>query len=620
MNRRRVLLAAAALLLPLGGLETRLAWIQLLRPHEYLGNAAVRRSIDLAPAPRGRILDRAGRTLARDEWSFDVHVVLEEFERRPEARADLQRLLRLPPSDFDPAFERIFLRIEKLMKQRPERERPTIYARERRTPYPLFENIPRSAAYAIETAAERMPGLVVLERPRRVYPFGETGAYAVGYVQRASSDEEEARQRFGSGATAEGLEALIGADELKLLVRRGAFLDLMIGRAGVERTYDESLRGRPGLRILERDPKTGFKTWVELKAAEPGRDIRLSIDIEVQRDLEAILREARAEDGTPATATAVVADPRTGELLAFGSSVSYDPNAFIPPTDNESLHRYFTHPGRLLFNRAIQGRFQLGSIFKVVTAVAGLEGEHVTPSTELPCHGKFVPTSNFFNCWIWNRGGGMHGDINLVSALERSCNCYFYGLGERIGLEELSRWATRLGYGESTGIDLPGEIAGALPTPSTHPRWRKPDTYSLSIGQHELGATPMQVMRMTCAIANGGRRVTPHVVPEARRAPESAGIHPSTLAALQEGLIAVVQGAHGTARETDLGALDAAGKTGSAQTYGRKESHAWFAGYAPAHAPRYAFVVLVEHGGHGSHAAAPIAARIAKRLFEEPSP
>ncbi|HZN62671.1 MAG TPA: penicillin-binding transpeptidase domain-containing protein [Planctomycetota bacterium] len=622
MERSRVLIVASLLLLPLAGLEARILWLQVLHPGGAAGDL-VNRSIDLAPAPRGRILDRAGRVLAEDVWSFDLHVVIEEFEKRPSARADLLVLLGRPPAELDAALEEIYRRIEKLMSQRPERERPKIFSRERKTPYPLFKSITKEAAYAIETRGENFPGLVVREGLRRHYPYRDVGAHVVGYLGRASGlKREQFQELLEKGYFSEGFDELIGEEEVELLARRGLFDGTMTPRDGVERTHDDRLRGHPGLIILERDPATGKKNWVGLAPPRQGEDVTLSIDIELQKDLAAILGEARGEDGQAKVASAIVADPETGAILALQSSASFDPNAFIPPTRSDQVDAYLKSPQNPLLNRLVKSDIVLGSIFKIATSIAALEKGHVRPQDSFLCAGRYRPELPGTNCWIWNKHGGMHGEVKLAEALEQSCNCYFYALGDRMPLRDVAEWASRLGFGERTGIDLPAEWGGKLPRPDEkrYARWRPGDSYSLYIGQHELTVTPVQVLKMICAVANGGSAVTPALA-MGGPPPRSLGLKPSTLATVREGLKAVVHGERGTAHQTDLRNVDAAGKTGSATFNAREhKSHAWFAGYAPADKPRFAIVVLVEDGGSGGHTAAPLAAKIAARVMAEAPP
>jgi penicillin-binding protein 2 len=627
MERSRVLIVATLLLLPLGALEARVLWLQVLRPGAAAGDL-YSRTLDLAPAPRGRLLDREGRVLAEDVWSFDLLVILDEFEKRPGARDALLGLAGRPAAELDAAIEEIYRRIEKLMHQRPERERPKIFTRERKTPYPLFKGITREAALEIETGRDKYPGLVVREGLRRSYPYRQTGAHVLGYLSRASGAKDRPRDRDGKeqpsrfdklladGYFSQGFEELVGEEEVKLLSQRGLFDSIMLPIDGVELTLDDRLRGHPGLLILERDPATGRKNWVPLVPPRQGEDVRLTIDIELQRDLGTILAEARGEDGLPKVASVIVADPATGAILAMQSNASFDPNAFIPPTRSDEVNGYLRAPNHPLLNRFVNGGVVLGSIFKIATAVAALESGHARPRDIYHCAGRFRADLPNTNCWIWNKFQSSHGDVTLPSALEQSCNCYFYALGDRMPLGDAAAWAGKLGFGDRTGIDLPHEARGRLPNPSSHSRWRPGDSYSLYIGQHELMVTPVQVLKMICAIANGGLAVTPHVTPGDFPA-TSLGLRPETLAAVREGLKAVVHGEHGTARQTELGSVDASGKTGSATfNVAHKKSHAWFAGYAPSENPKYAIVVLVEDGGSGGHTAAPLGARIATRLME----
>ncbi|HKS15974.1 MAG TPA: penicillin-binding transpeptidase domain-containing protein, partial [Planctomycetota bacterium] len=459
MERSRVLIIASLLLLPLGGLEARLLWLQVFNAGGAAGDL-VNRSIDLAPAPRGRILDRAGRVLAEDVWAFDLHVVIEEFEKRPSTRADLLALIGRPPAEIDAALEEIYRRIEKLMSLRPERERPKIFTRERRTPYPLFKGISKEAAYQIETGGEKFPGLVVREGLRRSYPYREIGAHVVGYLGRASGAKDPPRNKAGEptgpsrfeklleeGYFSEGFDEMIGEEEVKLLAGRGLFDSIMLPLDGIEKTHDDKLRGHPGLLILERDPATGKKNWEPIIKPRQGEDVTLSIDIDLQKDVAAILAEARGEDGLVKVASAIVADPETGAILVMQSNATFDPNAFIPPTRSDDVNAYLRAPQIPLLNRFVKADVVLGSIFKIVTSVAALEKGHVRPHDTFLCAGRFRPELPGTNCWIWNKHGGMHGDVALAAALEQSCNCYFYALGDRMPLGDVSEWASRMGFG-----------------------------------------------------------------------------------------------------------------------------------------------------------------------------
>jgi penicillin-binding protein 2 len=242
----------------------------------------------------------------------------------------------------------------------------------------------------------------------------------------------------------------------------------------------------------------------------------------------------------------------------------------------------------------------------VVTAIAALEEGRTNASRAIECTGRFKATR--FRCWTETHHLPPHGPVTLAGALERSCNCYFYQMGEELGLEGIVKWASRLGFGKKTGIEL-REEPGVLPLPERHAKWQVGDSYSLAIGQHELAVTLVQVARLMATVANGGTLVRPHVV-RGNGCNEPLPISKATLEVVRQGLWAVVHGEHGTAHASDLARLDVAGKTSSAQTGKEMDSHAWFGGTTS----RVALVVMVEHGGGGGQTAAPVAAKILEKL------
>ncbi len=612
MDRARIMVLLGIAALPLAGLEARLVQLQLIEPGRFAGDLTARTSsIQMATPPRGRILDAMGRALAEDRRSFDCYLVLEEYEKD---QGGLAAALGLTPEEIRQDVERIYEKIERQILRRPEGERRLLYRRERRTPYLLRQDIPLEAAFTIETCPDKYPGAVIreslkrdypwtTESHRRLFPKARPGSHITGYLGRVTASESEFRGLLQDGYLYEGFEELIGQDGIARLYRRGAFHELLIGRAGIERQYDAILRGKPGILVLEREAGKSERNVIELKPAEPGRDVELTVDIELQAQVEEII-------SGPLPAAAVVMDPRTGEVLALASNRGFDPNAVTPPSDPSAVREILSdNQKRPLVSRAFAAHFQLGSVFKVVTSVAGLEENKVRPDDLLPCRGKFLENSRFFACHIWNSHRMMHGELNLREALERSCNCYYYEVGRRVGLPALASWAAALGFGAPTGIDLPGEACGSLP----RRQLQENDVLSLAIGQHELMATPLQAAVMMSAMANGGFRVTPRLRRGAPAAPRPLGISPRTIEAVRAGLQAVVQDPHGTAHSSGLQRFGAAGKTGTAQA-GRDRTHAWFAGYAPHDKPRHVVVVLVEGGGHGGETAAPLAAKILEAL------
>ncbi len=604
MDRSRVLFVLLLLLLPMGGLQVRLLQLQVIDPDSYALPNRTRQTIEILRPCRGTIHDRKRRVLAEDQRSFDCYLVLEEYEKSP---GPLASLLEMPADEFQDKVREIYEKIEKQVRRRPPAELRRLYQRERRAPYLLKKGISFEAAVAIETSPERYGGAVVRETLTRVYPHGPSACHLVGYLGRVTGNEREFLGLLQDGYFYQGFEEKIGQDGIAQLYRRGDFHEELIGRAGVERRYDRELRGKSGLGILSREPGTSNRTLIELLPSEPGADLDLTIDLEVQKAAEEIL-------GPGLPAAAVVLDPATGAVRALASNRLYDPKDFVPSGNPAAVRRVLDdREGKPLQSRAFGQQFQEGSVFKIVTAVAALEEKKVGPDDFLPCRGRFDERlQRGFACWIWNNFKGMHGEVPLHEALEKSCNCYFYEAGKRVGMDTLLKWSRAMGYGRRTEIDLPGEVAGRLPERA---RWEN-DVLSLAIGQHELMVSPLQAAVMTAVIANGGSRVTPHLRRADPPPPVPLGLSPATLAAVRKGLHDVVHSPHGTAFKSDLAKFRAAGKTSTAQAGGARH-HAWFAGYAPEEDPKHVIVVFVEGGGHGGETAAPIAARILERLFQE---
>src|SRR5579862_1144850 len=411
MDRSRVLVILAFLLLPLGGLEARLVHLQLITGGEPAPDVTNRRqSVEIVRPMRGHIVDRAGHVLAMDRPCFDCYLVLEEYEKSP---GPLAEVLKISPEEFKQAVEAIYEKIEKQVQARPDNERSRLYRRERRVPYLLKRNI-GEAAIPIEIAPGRYPGAVVRESLMRVYPYKEAGCHLVGYLGRVTGNENRFRELLQNGYFYEGFEELIGQDGVAQLYRRGAFNEELIGVAGVEKRYDTLLRGKPGLVLLEREAGSSSKKMTEVLPSEPGQDLELTIDIDAQRAAERIL-------AGPLHGAAVVLDPRDGSVLVLASNSLYDPNDLTPPGNVAAVRQVIGDTeNKPLISRAFQDQFAAGSFFKVVTSIAGLEGNVVRADDILPCRGKFDEKRQHFNCWIWNEFRGMHGEIALHQALEKS--------------------------------------------------------------------------------------------------------------------------------------------------------------------------------------------------------
>jgi penicillin-binding protein 2 len=443
----------------------------------------------------------------------------------------------------------------------------------------LTEDVELAQLARIEARREQFPSVEVREGLRRSYPDGPAVAHLLGYVGEASEDD---------------------------LARTDAVLRLgdIVGKTGLERGYDDTLRGDRGWNLVTVNNlgRRMSEAWVG-RPPEHGRDIRLTIDLELQRTL---IDALGAESGAGA-----FLDPWTGEVLALGSTPAFDPNRFADGLSADEWRRLAEDPARPLLARAIASRYAPGSTFKVIMAVAGLERRAVAPGRTVFCGGSTVIYGDRRLCW--KRGG--HGHVDIGSALVHSCNVFFYQLGKELGIDPIHHYGAMFGLGEETGIDLPGESPGILPSRDWKQEryredWYPGDTISVAIGQGLLAVTPLQAARMIAGADAPAIQLD---------------VRPETFRTVRQALRGAVE--QGTGTRADLGPVSVAGKTGTAQVYKHsagidsdrlpknERDHAWFVGYAPADQPRIAFAVVVEHGGHGGAAAAPIARAVLEAYF-----
>ena len=461
----------------------------------------------------------------------------------------------------------------------------------------LLDNVPLEAAAAIQEHPERFPGVTVRVETRRVYRHGSLAAHVVGTRHCRSSS-------------------------------RGVVPDReWIGSTGVEKSYDHVLRGRPGLRRIVTNRNGEVVSTRVLEPPRRGRDIQLTLSLRLQRQAESLLDEATS-GGSPGGAIVVI-DLHTGAVRAAASAPRFDPNRLVAP-DAVTWKRLTEDPRRPLFCRVTGMALPPGSVFKSLTATALLESGLIPDGHSIACRG-FLDRPSHHRCYVFSRFGVGHGKTNLGDALCRSCNVFFFDAARRLarsgssGHNNLHLWAERFGFGHPTGIDLPGESSGDLPAPPTRPLIS--ETMQLAIGQGPVTATPLQIVRMMAAIANGGSLVTPHVVsghgPDAAalatradpRTTRIANLSPRTLAIVQNGLRRVVEDPLGTGyKRIRLPEMAIAGKTGTAEVGGDLEDHAWFAGYVPADRPRLAFVVVLEHAGSGGRQAGPVARQLVQSM------
>jgi len=553
--------------------------LQVIRGKTFRDQAENNRTRTLPiPAPRGPLFDRKGRILAENRSSFNVVVTT---ERKDELGGALERLSRLV--SFDPAEVR-----EHLNNTQGPRFRSVV----------VKADASEEDVAAIEARRLEEPEASVDVVPLRSYPLGMGLAHSLGYVGEISDRQLE------SGAF-HGLEP-----------------GSIVGQAGVELQYNQDLIGKDGLRRIEVNSRGVEVTETKRVAPLDGPKATLTIDLDLQK---AVMDAMAGKAGS-----VVAIDPNTGEVLAYLSTPAFDPNSFSLGIKSAEWNALLRDEEKPLLNRPIQGGYAPGSTFKILNALAALQERVITPQTKFHCPGYLAVYNTIFRC---HKEGG-HGTVDMTQAIALSCNVYFYNVGIRLEIERLSRYAHMLGLAQPTGIDLPHEIPGLFQDPewkmrTQKARWFPAETVSVAIGQ-AMSVTPLQLLRVAAAVANGGRLVTPHLMkavggkPVEYPAPKDLGFRPEVVAAVRDAMIAVVSG--GTGGRARLEGIQVAGKTGSAQvvTHARLETnksareyqpHAWFVCFAPAENPRLAMVVMVEHGTAGGTSAAPVAGQILSRYF-----
>ncbi|TAN42433.1 MAG: penicillin-binding protein 2 [Nitrospirae bacterium] len=517
------------------------------------------------PAPRGIIFDRNNVPLVKNTSYFCASLIPEEFDFRNVPM--LAKLLKLSEEELSRKINR--------KGQSPF------------TPVRLKEGLSFNEVSFIEARRSDFPGLIIEIEVSRQYIYGSVGAHVIGYLGRLSPEQSQ----------------------------NPAFRDVppaaFIGQWGVEKIYDQSLRGTAGQRIIEVD---AFGREIRLlKETTPvkGQDLTLSIDIALQKEVE------KAFEGRAGAMVALKVD--TGEVLGLASAPSFDPNKFAKGITSDEWSGLMLDKKLPMLNRAVQSQYPPGSTFKIITAIAGLEEGTLSDETAVTCRGGISFGKWHFGCW--KKGG--HNTVMLHRALVESCDVYFYEAGKRLGIDRIHDYATRLGLGKETGIMLGNEKKGLIPDTQWKAEkkkspWFLGETFVNAIGQGYVAATPLQMAVMMQAVSNGGRVLQPTLLRDAAPALLSeAGVRPSTLDEIKRHLAGVVNEPGGTGGAARSALATVGGKTGTAQVVSiRKDSkflaekfrdHAWFVAFAPVEKPAIAVSVMVEHGGHGGSAAAPIA-------------
>ena len=554
-NRLKVLLSCllGSLLLLLAGLY----YCQIYQGDKYVRLAYNNRlRLIRFTAPRGEIFDRNGVPLAVNETTFSIMGYPLDMNT-PEKLEKFSTVLVRHGIPMDvPQLERI-------VKQ------------QRQAPYRVMRlvpnlTMPQMADLVADTDFPRE--LFPLSVWRRTYPAGAMAANVLGYVAEISEEELKAHAE----------EDYLGGD--------------LIGKAGIERSYEERLRGEAGEEAIEVDARGRRVRTLDSHPATKGEDLRLTLDMGFQKRAGELLKDYRG--------ALLAMDVRTGAILALASSPTYDNNPLAWGVSGQEWNRIARDPARPMMDRAISGIYPPASTFKAFMSVAALEEDVISNSTTFFCGGALRVANRSFRCW---RHSG-HGSENVLSALQHSCDVFFYQVGLKMGIDRLIKWGRKFRLGEPTGVDLPGEQSGVIAGPEWKKNrfrqsWYQGDTVNYSIGQGYVLMTPLQIARVYAAIANGGKLVTPHLCALNYREPENLRLTPEKLALVQRGLEYVVS--RGTGSRAGRFGVAVAGKTGTAQN-AHGDDHALFVGYAPAEAPQYVAVAVIEAGKHGSSVASPL--------------
>ncbi|MCP9451467.1 MAG: penicillin-binding protein 2 [Nitrospira sp.] len=584
--QRRLIILRAGLLLVVALLGLRLWHLQIKEGAYYrdLSENNRTRQVLMEPA-RGLIYDRHGVLLANNVPSFSLYVALEEVKDREALIQKLSNLLEL-----DPAFIRKKLggKGGKLV------------------PRKIKDRLTLRDAVLIESHRLDLPGVMIQVESQRNYPGGVTASHLLGYVGEVSAEQLE-KPEFSD-------------------LHQGS----IVGQYGIEKSFDRYVRGKAGYKRVEVDAHGHEKKSVVVEKPQPGNDLYLTIDVRLQKLAEDLLgRESGA---------IVALDPNNGDVLAMASRPAFDPNVLSRELTPRQWAEIVQDEGRPLNNRASQGQYPPGSTFKVPMAIAALESKTVSPSSTVFCNGGYQFGNRTFRDW---KATG-HGAVNVHSALVHSCDVYFYTIGQRMGIDLMAQFGKQFGLGQSTGINLPSERSGIMPSTEWKKKvkkepWLPGETISVAIGQGYVTVTPLQMANLIATVANDGVQYRPRLVwavmdrstgnlVELPAVPQGrVNAKPETFRLIKEALADVVK--VGTATRAKSSMVTIGGKTGTAQVAalrtGPEESipkkfrdHAWFVAFAPIESPKIAVAVLVEHMGHGGSAAAPLAKEVIEAYFK----
>ncbi len=590
--KKRIDIVSAVVIFFVVILVVRLWHLQIQQGAEYSRLSEVNRiRTQYLAAPRGNILDRNGEIIISNRPRFNVVWIREDAPHPDEVIKQLAGLLGM---DISELLDRI----------RAGADHP------RYMPTRLKEDVDWKTLVQIENNSFNLPGVQIEVLPSRDYLYGNMASHLIGYLGEINRQELDERSA----------EGYLAGDQ--------------IGKMGVEKLFEPYLKGEKGYSLVEVDVHGFAQKQLQIHEPLPGGDLRLTLDIKIQK---------AAEDAMADKAGAVVAmEVNTGRLLALVSAPALPLNKFEGGIPTPVWRGLLEDPKTPLINKPIQGQYPPGSTYKLITALAGLEEKVITPETVHYCPGFINFGNRRYGCW--KKGG--HGAVNLNKAISESCDVYFYQVGQKLGVDTLARYAALFGLGRKTGIKLEHEKEGLVPTSEWKQRrhqepWQEGETMSVAIGQGFNLATPLQINRMTAAVANGGKLYRPLLVDSVRDQEgnmvtsfppvleNTAIAKENSWRLVRQGMIDAVNGEHATARAAKFSEIVVAGKTGTAQVVRlahfehlkgdaipyKFRDHAWFTCYAPADNPEIAVTVLVEHGGGGGSVAAPIAKAVLKSYF-----
>ena len=655
----RVIALGLLILCLFGAFGWRLWHLQFVRGEYYrmLADRQRLKTVDV-PTSRGIIYDRNGTPLVRNVPSFKVTITpanLPDYDVVivPASSPDEKETVEVT---FSPEAENVLIRLAVLLDMpytsagvhgggappEPGLREMVIQAIANGAYYsPLVvkQGVERDTALLIAQERIGLPGVSVEVDARREYPYGALVSQLVGYLLPIPGENEEVYKARGYDPATD-----------------------RVGMAGVEYTYEDTLRGQKGQQLIEEDVLGRVIRVVEQQSAPvPGGNVYLTIDLDLQRAVEEALQRGMANANSP-RGVAIVMNPQTGEILAMVSLPTYDNNLFTQGISAADWQRLSQDPHRPLLNHAIADRLQPGSTFKVVVAAAALQEGVLTPRTRLNCPGTIVIPNKYYPndpgqatpFYCWNRAG--HGYLDVVGGIANSCNIFFYKVGggyepdrfEGLGPERIARYARMFGFDQPTGVELTGESGGHVPDPTWKrltygESWSTGDTYNFSIGEGYLEVTPLQMLNAVNVIANGGTLYRPRIVhhitdaqgnvirPFAPEISATLPISPENWTLIRQGMEGAV--AYGTATRARIEGIRIAGKTGTAQYCDdiaratgicragyAQPTHAWFAAFAPVENPQVSVIVFLYNGGEGSITAAPVAREIIEYYFSRSQP